>query len=83
MISLNLQAVIARFCAEVRNILMAPLGSEEPALHIVSKVILFVIIFFAFAYLSFLSLTGSGFRQCRFFFFETVRFWSVCHLKDS
>ena len=68
MISLNLQAVIARFCAEVRNILMAPLGSEEPALHIVSKVILFVIIFFAFAYLSFLSLTGSGFRQCRFFF---------------
>jgi hypothetical protein len=65
MISLNLHAVIARFCAEVRNILVAPLGSEEPGLHIV---ILFVIVFFAFAYLSFLSLTGSGFRQCRFFF---------------
>ena len=68
MISLNLHAVIARFCAEVRNILVAPLGSEEPGLHIKSKITLFVNVFFAFAYLSFLSLTGSGFRQCRFFF---------------
>ena len=68
MISLNLHAVIARFCAEIRNILVAPLGSEEPGLHVVFKIILFVIVFFAFAYLSFLSLTGSGFRQCRFFF---------------
>ena len=83
MISLNLHAVIARFCAEVRNILVAPLGSEEPGLHGVLEIILFVILFFAFAYLSFLSLTGSGFRQYRFFFFDTVRFWSVCHLKDS
>ena len=62
MISLNLHAVIARFCAEVRNILMAPLGSEEPALHTAFKIIFFVIVFFAFAYLSFISLTGSGFR---------------------
>ena len=68
MILLNLHAVIARFCAEVRNILVLPLGSEEPELHIVFKVIHFVIVFFAFAYLSFLSLTGSGFRQSRFFF---------------
>ena len=68
MISLNLHIVIARFCAEVRNILVVPLGSEEPGLHVVFKIILFVIVFFAFAYLSFLSLTGSGFRQCRFFF---------------
>ena len=68
MISLNLHAVIARFCAEIRNILVAPLGSEEPGLHVVFKIILFVIVFFAFVYLSFLSLTGSGFRQYRFFF---------------
>ena len=68
MISLNLHAVIARFCAEVRNILVVPLGSEEPGHHKVFKIFPFVIIFFAFAYLSFLSLTGSGFRQCRFFF---------------
>ena len=68
MISLNLHAVIARFCAEVRNILVVPLGSEEPGLHKVSKILPFVIIFFAFAYFFFLSLTGSGFRQCRFFF---------------
>jgi len=82
MISLNLQGAIARFCAEVRNMLVAPLGSEEPGRHTNFKIIHFVILFFAFAYLSFFSLTGPGVRQFRFFF-GTVRFWFVCDLKDS
>tara|TARA_B100000780_G_scaffold214648_1_gene154109 strand:- start:2148 stop:2351 length:204 start_codon:yes stop_codon:yes gene_type:complete len=67
MILLNLQGAIARFCAEVRNMLLAPLGSEVPGHHTNFKIIHFVI-FFAFAYLFFLSLTGSGCCQCRFFF---------------
>ena len=54
MISLNLQGAIARFCAEVRNMLVAPLGSEGPGNHTNFKIIHFVI-FFAFAYLFFLS----------------------------
>jgi hypothetical protein len=69
MILLNLQGAIARFCAEVRNMLLAPLGSEVPGYHTNFKIIHFVIFFaFAFAYLFFLSLTGSGCCQCRFFF---------------
>ena len=67
MILLNLQGAIARFCAEVRNMLLVPLGSEVPGHHTNFKIIHFVI-FFAFAYLFFLSLTGSGCCQCRFFF---------------
>ena len=69
MILLNLQGAIARFCAEVRNMLLAPLGSEVPGHHTNFKIIHFVIFFaFAFAYLFFLYLTGSGCCQCRFFF---------------
>ena len=69
MILLNLQGAIARFCAEVRNMLLAPLGSEVPGHHNNFKIIHFVIFFaFAFAYLFFLYLTGSGCCQCRFFF---------------
>jgi hypothetical protein len=71
MISLNLQRVIARFCAEVRNMLLTPLGSEEPGRHSNFKINSFVFFFFfvfAFVYLSFLFLTGSGCRQRRFFF---------------
>jgi hypothetical protein len=68
MISLNLQGGSARFCAEVCDMLTAPLGTKEPGHHISLEIILFVIVFFAFAYLSFFFLTGSGCRQCRFFF---------------
>ena len=57
MISLNLHAVIARFCAEVRNILVAPLGSEEPGLHVVFKIILFCnrLLCICLSFLSFLN----------------------------